>query len=834
MLTYISLFSSAGVGCYGFKKEGFQCVVTNELLEKRLSIQKYNKKCKYEEGYVEGDITLHSTKEKIRNAIEVYAKKEKKKKLDIDVLIATPPCQGMSLANHKKGNELSRNSLVVESLKFTKEILPKFFIFENVSSFLKTTCTDIDGKDKEIKEAIEQNLGDKYNIYFDIINFKNYGSPSSRTRTLVIGTRKDLKEITPLDIFPSYENEKTLREVIGHLEALEEMGEISKDDTYHFFRNYDERMVSWIKATKEGSSAFDNEDLKNIPHQIKNGEIIINQNKNGDKYKRQQWDKVAPCIHTRNDILASQNTVHPSDNRVFSIRELMEMMSIPFDFKWTKDEINEVNNLSLEKKQEFLKRNELNIRHSIGEAVPTIIFRKIANSIKNQLEKKILTEKEVEEIIKSNQLDNFDKLCSYLKKHAENLGYINAFKISELANDKRIQTAAYYTNQSTAFDLVKALPLKKELKKEKIKILEPAVGVGNFIPQLLKKYESIEIEIDMFDINPETIEISKIILENFFKGSKIKFNYFCEDFLLYDFLNSKYDIIIGNPPYGKIIGDKKLLDKYKSGKSEILTNNLFAFFVDKSLELSKYVSLIIPKTILNSPEYNLIREKLEKTKIIKISDFGEKAFNVKIETIGITVETGNFKKLEKNRVEIESYCINSIEFKNQNYITQTGYNSWLIYRNEEFDKIAEKMRFGIFETFRDRQITNSQLTKDKREIRVLKSRNIGNNEIVDIEGYDCYMQEDDARKFQVYKYLNSENIVLIPNLSYNPRACFMPKNTIVNGSVALLFPKEEITLKDLEYYSTDEFCKFYRIARNYGTRTLNIDKNSVMFFGKKR
>jgi DNA (cytosine-5)-methyltransferase 1 len=25
--------------------------------------------------------------------------------------------------------------------------------------------------------------------------------------------------------------------------------------------------------------------------------------------------KVAPCIHTRNDILSSQNTVHPVDDR---------------------------------------------------------------------------------------------------------------------------------------------------------------------------------------------------------------------------------------------------------------------------------------------------------------------------------------------------------------------------------------------------------------------------------------------------------------------------------------------------------------------------------------
>lgn len=37
--TYISLFSSAGIGCYGFKLEGFDCIATNELIARRLEIQ---------------------------------------------------------------------------------------------------------------------------------------------------------------------------------------------------------------------------------------------------------------------------------------------------------------------------------------------------------------------------------------------------------------------------------------------------------------------------------------------------------------------------------------------------------------------------------------------------------------------------------------------------------------------------------------------------------------------------------------------------------------------------------------------------------------------------
>lgn len=197
-LTYISLFSSAGVGCFGFKQQGFECIATNEILTKRLKIQAFNNKCKYDTGYLDGDISTKEIKNQLFSEIEKWQKNHKIS--EPDVIIATPPCQGMSVANHKKNNELGRNSLVVESIKITKKVNPKFFIFENVRAFLNTICTDIDGKDKPIQEAIKLNLGGHYNILFKIVNFKDYGSNSSRTRTLVIGVRKDLQNISPYDV----------------------------------------------------------------------------------------------------------------------------------------------------------------------------------------------------------------------------------------------------------------------------------------------------------------------------------------------------------------------------------------------------------------------------------------------------------------------------------------------------------------------------------------------------------------------------------------------------------------------------------------------------------
>ena len=174
---------------------------------------------------------------------------------------------------------------------------------------------------------------------------------------------------------------------------------------------------------------------------------------------------------------------------------------------------------------------------------------------------------------------------------------------------------------------------------------------------------------------------------------------------------------------------------------------------------------------------------------------------------------------------------NTIEAHDQDYITDPTYPYWLIYRNADFDTAAEKMRFGIFRAFRDRTLTKANTFQHGR-IRVLKSRNIGNNEIINIDDYDTYI--DDISNLEVGKYINRTDCVLVPNLTYYPRACFMPNDCIADGSVAILttIPEQTVTKEDLAYYATDEFCKFYSIARNRGTRSLNIDNNSVFFFGK--
>lgn len=392
--TYITLFSSAGVGCYGFKLNGFDCIATNELLDVRLNVQKANHKCKYETGYIGGDITSEETHKKLFDEIEMW--KEKEGLSQVDVVFATPPCQGMSTANYKKADdEQVRNSLVVQAIKLISQIQPKIFIFENVRAFMKTICTDTDGQDKPICESIFGNLSDRYNIFYRVINFKDYGVPSSRPRTIVIGTSKEYPNLSPLALFPSRHKEVKLREAIGDLPSLE-YGQKDKLDYLHFARPFPLEQLDWIKHIKEGQSAFDQPIEFQPGHIDEQGNKVVNKGAYmGNKYRRLTWDKVCSCIHTRNDVLSSQDTIHPSDNRVLSIRELMRVMTIPTEFHWTDYD----DSITIDNADEYLKSNELNIRRCIGEAVPTQIMKSVSGKVKLALDSNL-----------SNQADFYDRI----------------------------------------------------------------------------------------------------------------------------------------------------------------------------------------------------------------------------------------------------------------------------------------------------------------------------------------------------------------------------------------------------------------------------------------
>jgi len=148
------------------------------------------------------------------------------------------------------------------------------------------------------------------------------------------------------------------------------------------------------------------------------------------------------------------------------------------------------------------------------------------------------------------------------------------------------------------------------------------------------------------------------------------------------------------------------------------------------------------------------------------------------------------------------------------------------------------MHFNIFVSYRDRQITSSMVHKERKpgDIRVLKSRDISDDgkEIKSIVGYDDFITTEEAKKCEVFKFFKRKDVFLVPNLTYKMRIIKKESNFIMNGSVAVLELKEgeTFTSDDCALISTDKFRNFLQIARNYQTRSLNIDVNSVFFLGK--
>lgn len=798
MRTYISLFSSAGVGCYGFKENGFECIATSELMKSRINIQKYNNKCKYQTGYICGDITDNNIQDKIYNEIDYW--KNNENLIDVDVVVATPPCQGMSTANYKKSNEQKRNSLVVEAIKIVKKIKPKVFVFENVRAFINTICTDVDGTDKKIGDTIISNLGDNYNIEYRVINFKDYGVPSSRPRTLVIGTRKDQDFMSPLNLFPFPEKQISLKEAIGKLKKLDNPNDYDEKDILHFFRPYDSYMREWIHDLKEGESAFNNPDNKK-PYKIVDGKKeLLKSGHLGNKYRRLFWDKPCACVATRNDQLAAMDTIHPRDDRVLSIRELMKVMSIPDSFRWVAEDIN--NSKIIKNRIEFMKKNELNIRRCIGEAVPTQIMTKIAKNINDMFD--------FNEYITTKSKDN-------IKDNLYIRSYINEEKNS---TKEAKENGSFYTSQSVIYDCLKSI---SEYDKKSVRILEPSVGGGNFlIPIISKFYNTEKIYLDIVDINKDVLNDTVSELKKYnLDPNRVIINTINIDFIDYNF-KYDYDYIIGNPPFFKL--DLKTKKNYKK-KIEFDCENIYGVFLEKIYNKSTNIIMVLPKTFIMTPEFDSLRKKYESYNIVSITDYGVNAFK----KVFIEILVIHFTKDKCDNTNIFNKRDNELRIVPQKYIYHD--RLWLIYRNSFFDEYIKKLKLDVFDFFRDRQITNKYL-KTNGKYWVVKSKNIlDDGSVVHIDGYDKYI--DDPSSFICNKYCNS-NTIIMPNFTYNLRAALMPKDVIVNGSIAVLYPKIDnidINKIDLSIYATDEFREYYSIVKSKSKFTINIDKNSLYYIG---
>lgn len=374
-MNILSLFANVGVAEARFNElPNANVVVANELIQRRAALyQKIYPMSKM----ICGDIL----DENVFNKILIESKNR-----NVDVIMATPPCQGISTAGQKLEND-ERNSLTIPALLMIKAINPRYALIENVPGYVNTYIQYEDGKHL-ITDIIKNTLSNQYNISINIVNTDDYEVPQTRERAIILISRKD----QPVWLLPQKTCKKvTMRDTIGNIPIIDPfIKDLSPEEFKELFPKYEERknvaltisrwnippvhvyrQVKSMQYTPTGKTAFDNELYKPVKS---NGDFVKGYH---NTYKRQNWDTPAYTVTMDNRKISSQNNVHPgrplgkdkdgnelySDARTLTLYELMLIMSIPPN--WPIPE----------------KTEEAFLRRIIGEGIPPLFTKKLFEMI---------------------------------------------------------------------------------------------------------------------------------------------------------------------------------------------------------------------------------------------------------------------------------------------------------------------------------------------------------------------------------------------------------------------------------------------------------------------
>ena len=387
-LNAISLFSSAGIGDLAFQRLPVDVRVSCELLEDRHQVYQANFPATHA---LTGDIwelwpqIVEETESCLAGA-------------ELDILFATPPCQGMSkngrgkllqaVRNGSKPALDARNRLIIPTMKVAKKLRPRLVVLENVPEMENTLILSEDGRLIPILQLIREELGPDYDGEARVVEFADYGVPQRRQRLISVFTR----DAAMLSLFrkrrflhprPTHSPTgghgrhrwSTVRDVISDLPALDAGNPCtarSEKDAMHFVPLLDEDKYFWVKHTPPEKGAFDNQCVscgydQNPVHGSfrdegginrasretplrcqKCGELLprpwVKDKATGEHrlmrgytsaYKRMSWDLPASALTTNLAYACSDNKLHPEQHRVLSLREALMLHTITdFDYRF--------------------------------------------------------------------------------------------------------------------------------------------------------------------------------------------------------------------------------------------------------------------------------------------------------------------------------------------------------------------------------------------------------------------------------------------------------------------------------------------------------------------
>ncbi|MDQ0195737.1 DNA cytosine methyltransferase [Paenibacillus wynnii] len=367
----LSLFSNIGVAEAYLEDAGFEVVLANELVKRRANL--------YSQIYPQTEMVCGDITDE-----EIYQTLLRKSRArGIDIILATPPCQGASRAGKQKQYD-ERNTLIFPVIRAIQDLKPMYAFIENVPQFLETKVK-LNEYDILIPELLSQMLSKEFDVDINIVNTKNYSVPQTRERAVILVTRKDIEKkwkIPPVD--PEV---VSLQDVIGNLPPIDPMiRDVTEDELLeifpHFYKRKEEalgispwhkppehvkRQVVTMMHTPTGCTAFDNP--KYYPIKI-DGDPVSGYK---STYRRLRWVDPASTITMDNRKISSQNNVHPgryigldeggdvmyTDARALTVYELMKVMSLPDDWPVPTN------------------TSESFFRSIIGEGIPPLFVKKV-------------------------------------------------------------------------------------------------------------------------------------------------------------------------------------------------------------------------------------------------------------------------------------------------------------------------------------------------------------------------------------------------------------------------------------------------------------------------
>ena len=387
--TFVDLFAGAGGFGLGFQLSGrFSpiCSVEKDLWAVE-TLRTNNQHI-----IIHADITKISTEASIKKQCNKIP----------DVIIGGPPCQGFSIAG--KGDPSDpRNALFRYFVKWVKILSPKVFVMENVTGLLMRKNAKGQFVIDIIKEAF-CSVG--YSCQVWTLNAADFGVPQMRQRIFIVGTRLD-KTISQPKPTHSFNESSNLLPYITAWEALSDLPNIAaregceymdydkdatneyqcfcrigSDGVYnHVAMHHTQRLVNRFQSILDGGSIFSLPDELKVRKRNGNGEL--SDSLYTSNYRRINPDTVSFTIPAS----FYSTFIHPFIPRNITAREAARIQSFPdrYIFKGKRTQISSNLLTKLGKDSE----NHLSQYNQIGNAVPPIMAKAIAESVAIYLDKSV-------------------------------------------------------------------------------------------------------------------------------------------------------------------------------------------------------------------------------------------------------------------------------------------------------------------------------------------------------------------------------------------------------------------------------------------------------------